>query len=60
MELYSLLFIENMIYKDSNGGFKYRIKFNFKLKINIRIMTYKIVRSKSLCDNYEFNQKSNI
>ena len=45
MELYSLLFKENMMYQDSNWWFKYKIKYKFNFKIYITIITCKIVRT---------------
>ena len=45
MELYSLLFKENMMYLDSNRWYKYKIKFKFNSKIYITIITCKIVRN---------------
>jgi len=48
MELCILLFKENIICQDSNGGFKYKIKLKLNKKNIFLIMTYKIVRSQKL------------
>ncbi len=45
MKQYIFSIKENMMCQDSNGRSNYRIKFKFNLKIYIKMMTRKIVRS---------------
>ena len=57
IEKYIIFIKENIICQDSNEMFNYRIKFKFNLKIYIKIMRCKIVRSAYVSQYYEVNQK---
>jgi hypothetical protein len=59
IEQYIFSIKENMMCQDNNGKFNYRIKFKFNLKIYIKIMRCKIVRSQNyVAQYYKVNQKS--
>lgn len=44
----SLLFIENMMYQDSNVKFKYKIKYIFYWKLYFKVLTCKILGTQNL------------